>query len=310
MNKILIICGPTATGKTNLALKLAKKFNGQLISADSRQVYQGMDIGTGKDLPVNAKKHKDGHYLIDQIKVWGYDLVKPDQDFSVAHFVAFTKDRIKKIWRQGSLPILVGGTGLYLKAIVKPIDTLNIPADPKLRSSLNHLSVLKLQARLKNLNPIHFKQMNHSDQLNPRRLIRAIEVHTQKGQILKSDPFITDSLWIGLKATKTSLDKKVKERVIKRLQAGAQEEVKTLFKAGYTFDLPSMSATGYQQWQPYLQNKISLEAVKESWFTAERQYLRRQLTWFNRQPHLHWFNISKLNYQKLVASQVQSWYTN
>jgi tRNA dimethylallyltransferase len=309
MNKILIICGPTATGKTNLGLKLAKRFNGQIISADSRQVYQGMNIGTGKDLPIKAKKNQDGHYLIKGVKVWGYDLVKPNQDFSVAHFVEFAHLRIKKIWQEGGLPILVGGTGLYLKAVIRPINTINIPANPRLRSNLNRLDISKLQTKLKTINPDRFKQMNLSDQLNPRRLIRAIEVHLQKGQTLRPDSFITDTLWVGLKATKTLLDKKVEERVIKRLKAGAQTELKKLLESGYSFDLPSMSAMGYQQWQPFFNQKINLGELKHSWVTNEKQYLRRQLTWFNRQPHLHWFDISKPNYQKLVASQVQSWYT-
>lgn len=315
MNQILIICGPTATGKTNMALSLATKFNGQLISADSRQVFEGMDIGTGKDLPKNITKNPDGHYLIKGIKVWGYDLVKPNQAFSVAHFIKFVKPRIKKIWREGSLPILVGGTGLYLKAVVKPIETLNIPADLKLRSSLNRLTVSQLQAKLKITNSARFDKMNHSDQLNPRRLIRALEVNSQKGQknqkgqSLLVAPFTPDTLWIGLKGSKKILDKKVEQRVIKRLKIGAQAELKQLLHAGYSFDLPSMSAMGYKQWSPFFDHKISLEELKNSWITAEKQYLRRQLTWFNCQPHLHWFDISKLNYQKAVAIQVQSWYT-
>ena len=151
MKKALVICGPTATGKTSLGLKLAKKYNGQIISADSRQVYKGMDIGTGKDLPLNAKQQKDGHYLIKGIKVWGYDLINPNQDFSVGHFIKFTKPLIKKIHHQNQLPILVGGTGLYLKAVTGSIDTINIPPNPSLRKKLEKLSRTKLANTLKKI---------------------------------------------------------------------------------------------------------------------------------------------------------------
>ena len=313
MKKLLIICGPTATGKTNLGLALAKKFKGQIISADSRQVYQGLDIGTGKDLPKGIKKHTDGHYLINNIKVWGYDLVKPDQDFSVAHFVKFTTSRLKAIWQVGELPIIVGGTGLYLKAITKPLETITVPANQKLRQKLNKLSVSKLQTKLKKLDPNKFKSMNHSDQLNPRRLIRAIEI--QKGQSQKDSPsgtvlFETDQLWIGLKTDKKILDTQIEKRVNKRLKAGAQQEVKHLIKQGYSFDLPSMSAMGYKQWQLFFEKKHNLDQVRQFWITAEKQYLRRQLTWFNSQSNINWFDINDSNFQKKVARTLSDWYTN
>ena len=211
MKKLLIICGSTATGKTNLALKLSKIFSGQIISADSRQVYKGMDIGTGKDLPQKAKQYKDGHYLIKKIKVWGYDLVKPNQDFSVAHFINFAIPRIKKIWTARELPILVGGTGLYLQALTKPLNTIAIPADQVLRQQLSKLNVLSLQKKLKKLDFDKYQKMNHSDQHNPRRLIRAIEINL-KGPTLKVKKTKrlnlaeSDQFWVGLTANKKNLD--------------------------------------------------------------------------------------------------------
>ena len=136
-SQFLIICGPTATGKTNLGIKLAKQFNGEIISADSRQVYQGLDIGTGKDLPVNAKISLSGYYIINGIKLWGYDLVKPNQDFSLAHFIDFAFPLIKTLQQQKILPVIVGGTGLYLKALTQTLDTINIKVDKRLRQKLN-----------------------------------------------------------------------------------------------------------------------------------------------------------------------------
>ncbi|MEA3355352.1 MAG: tRNA (adenosine(37)-N6)-dimethylallyltransferase MiaA [Patescibacteria group bacterium] len=312
MKKLLIICGPTATGKTNLGLKLAKKFNGQLISADSRQVYKGMDIGTGKDLSKNIKQHRDGHYLIKNIKLWGYDLVKPDQAFSLAHFVKFAKPRINKIHHQNQLPIIIGGTGFYLKAITENINTINIPPNQTLRQQIVKLSVKKLQAKLKKLNPTRFNLMNHSDRLNPRRLIRAIEINhssTQKNSTSKSDPFEFDLLWLGLKAEKKVLDARIEKRVNQRLKAGAQKEVQKLIKAGYSFNLPSMSAMGYKQWQSFFENNITLNQVKKDWNLAEKQYLRRQLTWFKKNKKINWFNLDNKDYYQQVVRKVSSWYT-
>ncbi len=297
MNQLLVITGPTATGKTSLALKLAKKFSSQIISADSRQVYIGMDIGTGKDKP------KPGP------KIHGLDLVKPDQDFSVAHFVNFALPLIKTIHQTGELPIVVGGTGLYLKALTQPLKTINIKPNLQLRQKLNKLPLKQLQAQLKQFNPDRFNSMNSSDQLNPRRLVRAIEISQSNLQ----DPSLKvkfDTLWIGLTAKKSILDKRIIKRVAKRIKQGAEQEVKALIKAGYSWDLPSLSAMGYQQWQPYFANKATLENVKQTWITAEQQYLRRQLTWFKTQPHINWFEIIDKNLLVKVVSQVKAWYTN
>jgi len=297
MNQLLIITGPTATGKTNLALKLAKKFSSQIISADSRQVYIGMDIGTGKDKP------KPGP------KIHGYDLVKPNQDFSVAHFVNFALPLIKSIHETRELPIVVGGTGLYLKALTQPLKTINIKPNLQLRQKLNKLSVKQLQAQLKQLNPDRFNSLNHSDQLNPRRLIRAIEV-SQSSLQGKTPQIKFNTLWIGLTAKKSILDKRIIKRVAKRIKQGVEQEVKALIKAGYSWDLPSLSAMGYQQWQPYFAGQATLEDVKQAWITAEQQYLRRQLTWFKTQPHINWFNITDKKLLTKVVSQVKAWYTN
>ena len=140
MHQLLLICGPTATGKTHLALDLAKKFNGELISADSRQVYKGLDIGTGKDLPVNSKfqmeNDKLGFYSINGVKVWGYDLVEPKREFSVAQYIKIANDIIKNIWERGKLPILIGGTGFYIQGIVDGIPRAQIPINNKLRNLL------------------------------------------------------------------------------------------------------------------------------------------------------------------------------
>lgn len=278
MIKILIICGPTATGKTALAAALAKKFNGELISADSRQVYKGMDIVTGKDRPQGVKIH-------------GLDLVRPDEEFSVAHFVGYARALINQINKKGKLSIIVGGTGLYLKSLISPPETLSVKPDWRLRRDLEQKSVKQLQFQLKKLNSAKWQAMNHSDQLNPRRLIRAIEVEkSHQGPALpaaRTDLF--NSLWIGLTENKKTLDKKIADRVKARIKAGAIKEWQKL-KSKYSSSLPSMSGIGYRQ----------LPDVT-AWIRAEQQYARRQLTYFKKIRPIHW-NAD-------VVKQVAAWYT-
>ena len=284
MNKVLIVCGPTATGKTALAAFLARKFSGQLISADSRQVYKGMDIVTGKDRPAGVIIH-------------GLDLVQPNQDFSVAHFIEFARPLIKKLHHRNQLPIIVGGTGLYLKALTQPIDTINIKPNIKLRGQLAKLSLIKLQSKLKKTNINRFNQMNYSDQHNPRRLIRAIEVATSNSPQGSALQVTYNSLWIGLTAPKKTLDQRIKIRVNKRIKAGAIQEFNRLRKK-YKKTLPSMSAIGYAQ----------LSNIK-AWVIAEQQYARRQLIWFNKFSQINWFDVSQPKFDQPVVNLIHSWYT-
>lgn len=279
MKKILIICGPTATGKTKLAASLAKKFSGEIISADSRQVYQGMDIVTGKDKPKGVKIH-------------GLDLVKPDEEFSVAHFVKYARALINQI----SFPIIVGGTGLYLNSLINPPKTLSIKPNWELRKKLEKKSIEQLQQQLKKINPLKFAQMNHSDQQNPRRLIRAIEVNLQ-GQSLQVPNLQAeyDVFWLGLTADNTTLPERIEARVKQRIKAGAVKEWQQL-KNKYPSNLPSMSAIGYRQ----------LPDIA-AWIKAEQQYSRRQLTWFQANPDIHWLDIAK-PFPNKVAKLIKAWY--
>ncbi|MEK7622665.1 MAG: tRNA (adenosine(37)-N6)-dimethylallyltransferase MiaA [Patescibacteria group bacterium] len=281
MTKILIICGPTATGKTVLAAKLVKKFKGELISADSRQVYQGMDIVTGKDRPKGVKIH-------------GLDLVKPDEDFSVAHFVNYATTLINQISLKKKLPIIVGGTGLYLNSLINPPQTLSVKPNWQLRKKLESYSILQLIKLLIKLNPKKFNSLNHSDQNNPRRLIRAIEVsQSLQGPTLQVKKY--DSLWVGLRADQAILDQHIAERVKARVKAGAITEWQQL-KQKYASALPSMSGIGYRQ----------LPDVN-AWIKAEQQYCRRQLTWFKPNPAIHWFDIAK-KFEPRVVKLITTWY--
>ena len=156
--------------------------------------------------------------------------------------------------------------------------------------------------------------MNHSDQHNPRRLIRAIEINL-KGPTLKVKKTKrlnlaeSDQFWVGLTANKKNLDNRVEKRVLDRISANSKAEVESLIKAGYSWNLPSMSAMGYKQWQPYFKKNINIDKVIKSWTTAEKQYPRRQITWFHKKPYIKWFNINSHNYPQIVVTQLKSWYT-
>ena len=179
MKKVLIIVGPTGSGKTKLALKIAKDLDGEIVSCDSRQVYRGLDIGTGKDIPkgLSPDNTKQGaKYMINGVNVWGYDLVEPKDNFSVSDYVSSVIPIIDDIGSRGRLPIVVGGTGLYVKGLVDGIETSNISVNEKLRENLESREVGELYDHLAKINPLKAASMNSSDKQNPRRLIRAIEI--------------------------------------------------------------------------------------------------------------------------------------
>ncbi len=297
MNRILIISGPTAVGKTKLALHLAKPFNGELISADSRQVYKEMDIGTGKEYSRT-------------IPIWGYDLVSPDEDWSAAHFVKFATALISKIQSQSKLPIVVGGTGLYIKNLLKPPQTLFISPDQKLRRKLEQLSLPQLQNELRRLNPKRFNLMNQSDRQNPRRLIRALEIATlsSRGVSLpygKETPH--QALHICSTAPLKDIDRRIQNRVAARIKQGLKQEVKTLVNK-YGWNSVLSATIAYKEWCSYFEKKIPLAKVIETWTIHEKQYARSQLTWFKKQPGIHWFDITDTDFPDNIVSLVKQWY--
>jgi len=321
--QVLIICGPTATGKTGLALKLAKKLKGEIVSADSRQVYQGMDIATGKDLPIKTKfkmknlglegqNFKIGYYEVDGVKLWLYDIVRPDYFFNVADWVKCAHLVIKDIHQRGQLPILVGGTGFYLKALIEEIPTKDIPPNWWLRKGLELKSTKVLFEELAELDSSRAGQMNVSDRQNKRRLIRAIEIARWRiGSRLEKtvSPIQFEYLIIGLKAPLKFLYQKIDRRVEKQFKNGAEEEVKKLLKQGFSWDLPSMTAMGYQEWRPRFERQASLTEVLTRCQFNEHAYARRQMTWFKKNEKINWFDISRKGWENKIAKEVAFWYT-
>lgn len=300
MNKLLIICGPTASGKTSLGVKIGQEFKGEIISADSRQVYQGMDIVTGKDLPL-------------PIPTWGLDLVKPNEEFSASHWLIYAQKAIQDIWNRGKLPIIVGGTGFWIKNLLRPPASIGIPPDKKLRKRLSNYSIVKLSNCLKKLDKARWQRMNSSDRKNPRRLIRAIEICRQHLKNLPATSYklpATNCLIIGLRAPYAFLYQRIDQRVDERVKQGAIKETKRLMKKGYNLDLPAMSGIGYQQLAAFLQKQKTKDEAIQAWKYSEHAYARRQMTFFRKMFQINWFDISSHGWQKKVVKLIKTWYSN
>jgi tRNA dimethylallyltransferase len=328
MNTLLVICGPTATGKTKLATSLAKKFNGELVSSDSRQVYKLMNIGTGKDLPVNPKiiDTSDVVYngrsyglpaydLGSGVPIWMYDVVYPNEEFSVSHYYHITRAVIETIQKRNRLPILVGGTGFYIDSILNPPKTLDVPINPVHRETYKNATVETLQKSLKDIDNKTFMGLNNSDRNNPRRLLRKIEialfggVPSQFGQNCNYDAHI-----IGLTRDVKELFSHIDERVDERLKQGMLKEVEMLISSGYPWSLPAMSSLGYSQWKIYFEGSaLDRESLKQlcitRWKQDEHKYAKRQLTWFKNTKDIHWFDVADSDFEKMVTKSVASWYT-
>ncbi len=323
MNHLLIICGPTATGKTKLALYLAQHFNGEIVSADSRQVYRGMDIGTGKDLPVNFEfrisnfefnTKKISYYSNGETRIWGLDIVDPDEEFSVAHFRAFADIVLADIYKRNKVPIVVGGTGLYIKSLLEQLDDILVLRNDELRSALENASVAVLQQKLKEVYPDRLEKMNNSDRHNPRRLIRAIEIgeYNKTHKANKTNTGIQNydkTLVIGLRAQSEVLRKRIDKRVDQRIKQGMVDEINTLLKKGYSKDLPSMSATGYRLLISNKYQSAIPQEVIQKWKQEEYQYAKRQMVWFKKQQGVAWFDTEQKDWQKAVVDRVKEWYT-
>jgi tRNA dimethylallyltransferase len=292
VKKLLIISGPTATGKTDIAIKLAKEFNGELINADSRQLYIGMDIGTGKDHPVGVKLN-----LID--------LIKPSESFSVAQYRQLALKEIARIQSENKLPILVGGSGMYIDSVVNPQPTYSIKPNIFLRFLFNKLSVKYLQKIYLFLDKKNYLLLNNSDKNNPHRLIRKIEIKLSNffhPALLREglgEGF--DVFHISLTAPNKYLFKKIDQRIQKRLDLGLLTEISNLLQY-YSWDSPGLKTIAYKEFKNI--NPIPL------WTTDEHNLVRRQKTWFKKQPNIIFFDISKPGIYPPISHQVKKWYNN
>ncbi|MDD4271378.1 MAG: tRNA (adenosine(37)-N6)-dimethylallyltransferase MiaA [Patescibacteria group bacterium] len=271
-NKVIVILGPTASGKTKLAVELASKFNGEIVSADSRQVYRGMDIGTGKDL----SEYSVPYHLID--------VANPKVRFDLAKYQALAFQAIDDILKRGKLPILAGGSGLYLQAVVDNYKLSEVKKDLALRKKMEKLSVEELFDKIKKLAPKISAKLNDSDKKNKRRLIRYLEILGQdKNFKNRQGKRKYEALIIGVKVSKDSL----KQRIFKRLLDRVKEqnmigEVENLRHQGLSWKKLEEFGLEYKFIALYLQKKLTYNEMLEKLNVAIYQFAKRQLTWFKR----------------------------
>jgi tRNA dimethylallyltransferase len=298
LNKLLVISGPTATGKTDLAVELAKKYNGELVSGDSCQIYKGMDIGTGKDQPEETPIH-----LID--------IITPDQKFSVADFQKIGLQTIKEIQSRDKLPILVGCSGFYIDSLINPNYTTFSVKPHKIWRFISRLcSVKVLQKIYQFLDPENFSKLNHSDVNNHYRLTRKIEIKLFNKNIRNSTLDIRhfDLLHISLTAPLDFLYKRIDTRVNKRMQIGFLSEITKLLKI-YKWSDPGMQIGAYQCLKSYFQNKKDLGSCLQDWCYAEHSDARRQSCWFKTKSNATFFDITKTDFKNKIFTLVSRWYT-
>jgi len=287
--KILVILGPTATGKSDLAVEIALKYNGEIISADSRQVYKGMNLGTGKI----TKKEMGGipHYMLD--------IVNPNSIYNVAKYKAKAQKIISNIIKRGKLPIICGGTGFYIDSVVKNISLPDVPPNQKLRKKLEKETCEKLMKQLKKLDPRISKII---DSKNKVKIIRAIEITKKLGKVpvIKSKS-IYNAIQIGLIAPDKILKERIKTRLLKRIRLGMLKEGEKLHKQGLGWKRMESLGLEYRHMARHLNGKITLEQMINELNSKIWQFARRQKTWFRRNKSIKWYKIEKKTNQKIIS---------
>ncbi|PXV95523.1 tRNA dimethylallyltransferase [Lachnotalea glycerini] len=302
---LIILTGPTAVGKTELSISLAKAVNGEIISADSMQVYKYMDIGSAKV----TKEEMDGvkHYLIDELE--------PDEEFNVVKFQQYAKRYMKEIYDKGKIPILVGGTGFYIQAILYDIDFTDTMEDSAYRRELEALSLEKgaiyIHNMLREVDEASACQIHYN---NIKRVIRALEYYKQTGQCIskhneeqrtKESPY--QFAYFVLNDDRLVLYDRINTRIDQMLSNGLIQEVQTLKEKGYTKDMVSMQGLGYKEILSYLDEELSFEEAIYILKRDTRHFAKRQLTWFKRESDVIWLNLPEFAYNKeLVLTQMRN----
>ena len=300
---LLVILGPTAVGKTQFSLEIAGFLNGEIISADSMQIYQGMDIGTGKVTVPERQQVK--HHLID--------IIDPDAEFSVAEFQERVDLIIPKIISQNKVPLLVGGTGLYIKAVLEGFLFPEMKKDEQLRDILQQEAIkygnVYLHQKLREVDPELAHQLHPNDQ---RRIIRGIEVYRLTGNKLsvlkklqQKVPARYQALKIGLTREREELYQRINRRVDLMIEQGLLSEVKKLLNAGYSISSTALQGLGYKEIIAYFNGEYDLNEAIRILKRDTRHYAKRQLTWFKQQNDIHWFNLSQLSMPCLLDKTIK-----
>ncbi|MDP2688853.1 MAG: tRNA (adenosine(37)-N6)-dimethylallyltransferase MiaA [Deltaproteobacteria bacterium] len=293
--KAVVIAGPTASGKSSLAVELAALFNGEVVSADSMQVYRRMDIGTAK--PTAKERRGIPHHMID--------IVDPDEDFSAARFREMALDSVKEIHGRGRNVFIAGGTGLYIKALTRGIFK-GPPADPGLRAELSREAEThgseRLYERLKAVDPAGASNIHPN---NLVRVIRALEVYALSKRPIsefhgehafsEKGGAAFETLKIGLAPDRTELYERIDGRVEMMMEDGLPEETKKLLQAGYSSSLKPMGGLGYKEMTGHIAGEYGLEEAVRLLKRNTRHYAKRQMTWFKKDPEIRWFNPGRKN---------------
>jgi tRNA dimethylallyltransferase len=293
LENVIVILGPTASGKTKLSIELAKDINGEIVSADSMQIYKFMDIGTAK--PDEEEKQGIKHYLIDE--------VTPDEEFSVARFKELAIKYIDKIIQDGKIPIISGGTGLYIDSLVYNIEFGDTICDWELRESLKKEALEKgneyLHNKLKEVDPEAAKKIHMN---NVKRVIRAIEVYTYTKKTITShqeesrrNPSKYNFLVFGLTMDREKLYERINKRVDLMMEKGLVDEVNKLVEMGYDKSTIAMQGIGYKEILSYLRGEITLDEAVYVLKRDTRHYAKRQLTWFRRMKNVTWINMDQFD---------------
>ncbi len=276
--KIIVILGQTSTGKSDLAVKIAQKFNGEIISADSRQVYKEMNLGSGKI--TEEEMHEIPHHMID--------IINPEEIFSVHDFQEQGKKIIKDIISRKKIPIICGGTGFYIDSLIYEKSFSEVPPNEELRDKLKNKTIEELAKLFKEKYP---KETKKIDLQNKIRVIRALEICEKKGflpKVQEKNPY--NILFIGLKIEKEELKKRIYLRLIKRINMGMVNEVKKLYQKGVSYQRLESFGLEYRHISYLLQEKITKEEMIENLYKDIVKFAKRQMTWFKRNKKIKWFN--------------------
>jgi tRNA dimethylallyltransferase len=290
--KVIVICGPTGIGKTAVGIQLAEKLDGEIISADSMQIYRCMDIGTAK--PTADEQSRIPHHMID--------IVDPDENFDAVRFAEMARDKVMQLHQRGVMPLVVGGTGLYIKALLQGLFQSN-PVDPKTRERLMKEAVENgsgiLYDRLKRVDP------DTADRLHPNdshRIIRALETIESTGRSISEhqqahgfadEPF--NALKICLQIDRQKLYDRIDQRVDFMIEAGFVDEVKKLLGMDYSADLKSMQSIGYRHMSDFLEGRLSWDECVRTLKRDTRRFAKRQFTWFGADQKIQWYEPDQLN---------------
>lgn len=312
MKKIIHIVGPTAVGKTKLAVFLAQNFDGALISADSVQVYKNLDIVSGKDLPEGSKfnllKENNGisvgYYLFDTIRVFLLDVINFSVSFNVSSFQSIAKAVISAIQTENKQPIVVGGTGLYVQSLINENIAKSSVVNHELRKELEALPLLELQFRVSSISKNDFERLNNSEKNNPRRLIRIIEngeFTPNKINTIQENNHII----IGLECGRDELKKRIDQRIDERIKLGAIKEAENLFKDYDHLSTQIKHANGYKQLFSYLNKEINWDECLYRWKVSEYRHAKNQMTWFKKYGNVQWYDINEKDFELKILNRLK-----